>query len=508
MREVGADRLRQAPVKSPWLLAALVAAPRLLVFPFNENLHGDAIARTWLAHYWLEAPHVIGGFDQGGFQFGPLHLYLLALAEWAWPSLLHAGRVVSLLAGVATALPLHALTRRLFGVDAAVLAVAAFAAWGLHIQCSTTAAGEALNLLLVVAAVERFSAWLEVPRSPPRDALAAALLLNLACATRYDSWLLVPLLVLVAWRERGLGAATWFGAASSAFAAAWLFGNFVDRGNPLYPFGYIDDFHRAWFPAEEATWGRLRYRLICLFFWPGAALLTLTPLVGVPAMVGLVRAWQARRARWLVLIIVTPALLYTFRAVALASFAPLARFTVKELVLALPFTWLGLSPLLGRLGAWRGRALGLGAVACFGWTAFLGWFCVDGEGPAQRSLRPIAPTSRIEARHRVVAQWLQARAGGPGSVVFDTDPRGYDDMVLGYHSGFAYERQVRRRSVLFERRLGSGPVGLLVRFEGGQLEREGRLELSPGRAVLDGVAFEEVAGFAPPIHVYQAASAR
>ena len=88
-------------------MALAVLAPRLIAFFLNENLAGDAIARTWLAHRWLSSPHVITHFSDGGMQFGPLHLYLLALAEVLWPSLLHAGRLVSLIAGALTAWPLY-----------------------------------------------------------------------------------------------------------------------------------------------------------------------------------------------------------------------------------------------------------------------------------------------------------------------------------------------------------------------------------------------------------------
>ena len=67
-------------------LAVAVLAPRLVALFVNENLAGDAIARTWIAHRWLEAPQWMTSFDDGPMQFGPLHLYLLALAELIWPT--------------------------------------------------------------------------------------------------------------------------------------------------------------------------------------------------------------------------------------------------------------------------------------------------------------------------------------------------------------------------------------------------------------------------------------
>jgi hypothetical protein len=505
-----------------WFWLAMVAIPRLLVFPINENLYGDAIARTWLAHLWLSSPHLIGSFDQGGMQFGPLHLYLLAAAEWLWPSLQHAGRLVSLVAGVATAAPLWVMTRRLFGEKAASWALFGLSTWGLHVQCSTTSAGEALNFLFVVWALERLSAWHAEPGR--RDALlGSALLLNLACATRYDSWLLVPLIgVVVGWRSRSARSMIWFGALASTFAVAWLFGNYLDRGTPFYPFTYIDDFHRQWFPSEEATWGRWQYRLICLFFWPGSAVVTLTPLLALGGLWGLVRAWRAGQARWLIAIVAVPTLAYTFRSAVMGSFVPLARFTVKEVGLLLPFIWLGASELFRRWPRLERPLVWVGGASAVMVTAGMGALTVQSQGELAHALRPVSATSTNEPRLMTVARWLASSAGTSsssagtsrlpsdgsagtrGSVVIDEAPSGYEDMIVGYFSGFPYEQQARRRSPWFEQRLSQGRPRFVVRWEGGRLEREGRLNIDGVSAWLDGQAFEEVSGFEPPLHVYRA----
>jgi hypothetical protein len=480
-------------------LLVLVALPRVLVFPFNQNLGGDAIARTWLAHRWLESPHVIGGFDQGAVQFGPLHIYLLALAEWLWPSLLHAGRAMSLLAALASVPPLFFLTQRLFGATAAKWSTVCFAFWGLHVQCSTTAASESLSLLLVLVVVERFACWVETGERVAL--LTCALVLNLACATRYDVWLLVPLMVVAAWwRSRSAVIAGVFAVASSAFAVGWMFGNVVDRGDPLYPFRFIDDFHRAWFPTEEATWGRTTYRLICLGFWPGTALATLTPPVAIAGFLGVVRAWRAGIARWLVVLIVVPTVLYTVRSSLLGSFAPLARFTIKEVALLLPFVWFGAQPLL----AWRwGKsvvAASAAGVVC--WCIGLGAFCFRSTGTWQNSLRPIAATSTLEVRLAALSVELERRASSTATVVLDEDPRGYDDLILSYFSGFSYEHQARRRSPLFETRLRSGPPRVVVIFAGGRLEKESRFH-DGSAPTFDSAPLREVAVGSRSIRLYE-----
>lgn len=449
--------------RAGWLAVA-VLAPRLVALFVNENLAGDAIARTWIAHRWLEAPHLMTSFDDGAMQFGPLHLYGLALAELIWPSLLHAGRVFSLLVGSLTAWPLSVFTARRFGSSAATFAVLGFAFWGLHVQCSTTSASEALNLLLVMSAVALFDhggrgAWWGV--------IAA---LNLACATRYDSWLLVPMLAAAElWRSRSLLKAVIFGAASSAFAIFWLIGNQLGQGDALYPIQFIDQFHRAWWPREAALWGEGRYRLICLLFWPGAAVLMLTPFVTAAGTVGLVRAWRERaELRWLVLLIVVTAALYTFRSAVTSSFAPLARFTMKEALFLLPLAGWGLAE--------RPRLARASVVLAAAWCLGLGLYCYEPGSSWSYTFRSIAATSRLEPSLRASVDWLQAHAAPRGGLLIaDEDPREFDDLIISYFSGLSFDDQLRRRNRRYEEYLGSRSPRWLMLFEGGRMLRSGEV---------------------------------
>ncbi len=481
----------------PWLV--LAALPRVLAFFLTENVYGDAVVRTWLGYMWVQSPHVIASFDQGGYQFGPLHLYLIGLATLLpWP-MADSGRLVSLLTGVLTAWPLLALTANLFGARAAKLTGVAFAFWGLHIQFSTTASGEALNLLLVLACLCWFERWFVTQQRV--WLLASALVLNLACAARYDSWLFVPLLTIaVWWPKRSVRDAALFGACSMAFAAPWMFGNLIDRGSPLYPFIYIDEFHRQWYPSEQAIWGT-SYKWITLFFWPGAALVTLTPLVAVFAAVGCRRAWRAMPAtRWLIVLILLPTALYTLRSTVLSSFVPLARFTAKEVALLLPFVGVGAQTLLDRLNPRISRAILVVTVFCaVAWPSWLGWFTFRTRGSLQSTLRAISPVTTNTVELVQVAKWLSARANDGSVLIVDSDPRGYDDLQLGFYSGFPFERLARLRSPLFERRLSDGPARWLVRFEGGGLDTSGQF----AAGVFRGMSFSEVGTFAAPVHVYE-----
>ena len=126
----------------------------LALFPFAENKHGDAPMRALIAER-MDLEPASAAVPRTYCQFGPLHTTLMrpfiALDRFAPRST----RYLSLLAGIAVFFPFLAFARRLVGQAHAELAAFALAVSPLHLQASTTAASEALYLLLWVGALER-----------------------------------------------------------------------------------------------------------------------------------------------------------------------------------------------------------------------------------------------------------------------------------------------------------------------------------------------------------------
>ncbi len=163
-----------------------VALPRLALLPFNENVYGDAIPRTEMAERWMTHPHLMTAFGDGAGQYGPLHLYLVGLTT-IFVDREMAGRLLSLLCGVLTVLPLYKLSRHVSGWQAGLVACLALAAWGLHVQFSTTAASESVALLFMLSGLAAFAAAIDT--GALRSLLWAAGWLTLAEAVRYDAWM-------------------------------------------------------------------------------------------------------------------------------------------------------------------------------------------------------------------------------------------------------------------------------------------------------------------------------
>jgi hypothetical protein len=486
------------------LVAALV--PRLVVFPVNENLYGDAVVRTELAERWVNAPHFIRSFQDGAMQFGPLHLYLVGAALKVVERE-HAGRAVSLLFGVLSVVPLFALTRRFFGWRAGVWACLAFSVWGMHLQMSTTAGSEAVALFFMLSVFALFGQALDESRFGPL--FGAAVVLNLACALRYDAWMYIPLLAVVAlpWRQdkvAGMTMAVTFGLMCLPFPLMWMQGNELAHGDPFYPIKYIDEFHQSWVASSGGN-GSWFLRAQGLGFWPGAALVTLTPGVALLGLTGMVKTWRERpELRWLVLAALVPTAYYTFRAAVLVDFMPLGRFTVTQLVLLLPFIAVGFAACVRAWGERAGRLVAGGSIAlAVAMPVAMGVFTFRADGGLHDSLRPVSPTSTNPQPLMRAARFIEAEVTEKGkALALDMDDR-YWDLQLAFFTGLPDERLVRMRWSEFRQRLEKVRPEYLVRLDGGALTREPWVKLEGRTLTVGDVTYEEVEGFAELAHVYR-----
>lgn len=452
------------------LLLAFALAVRLAVFPFVTNVWGDSVARTWLAFDWAAHPHVPTSFRDGVLQFGPLHIVLVGIAGLVAPEATAGGRIVSLIVGVASIVPLMALARRWFGERAAVVAALVVALWGMHVQCSTTAASEALCLFLVLSAIERIEAG--VATGKPGAFALAGLATTLACATRYNLWLWAPCFALrVLFGTRRLAPTLVFSALAASFPLLWMAGNWRATGDPLFPLHDIDAFHRAWFASEKGFWGAGRQLGIELGFWPGLALISLSPLVGLAGFDGAFGAVRQRhRSTWVVALAGGTLAYYTVRAVLLSSFVPLARFAVDELALLCLFVEPGAAAIAQRFRIAAPKLLRVVIASHALWSVALGAFTVFSSNWLAESFLPISPCSRnLRRLEPAIAELRRLTASGDGLLVIDADPDGYDDLPLAYESGLPRSRIACFRDPKFEESLKHGTPRWLLRFEGGTL---------------------------------------
>src|SRR6185436_18909104 len=126
---------------------------------------------------------------------------------------------------------------------------------------------------------------------------------------------------------------------------------------------------------------------------------------------------------------------------------PLARFTVCQVALLLPFVGPGFEALFRHGSARTRRVFSIAAIAmAVALPAAIGWFTFRRDGKWEDSLRPVSPTSTNPVALMKVARFLKAEAD---SAILDKDP-GYRDIQIGYFSGLPASKLARYRHENFE----------------------------------------------------------
>ena len=117
------------------------------------------------------------------------------------------------------------------------------------------------------------------------------------------------------------------------------------------------------------------------------------------------------------------------------------------------------------------------------------------------SLRPVSPVSTNPPAVMQVAQWLKAQvAPVGGSAVLDIDPN-YWDLQIAFFSGLPDTQLSRIRWDIFRKQLAQQRPGVMVRRDGGELEKQPDFLQQGDTVSFDGDGWEEVPGFQSPWHV-------
>jgi hypothetical protein len=425
------------------LVLALVV--RAALFPFAENKHGDAPMRALIAERLTLEP--TAAFDPRAYcQFGPLHPTLLRAFIALDPdgNVPRSSRALSLLAGLLVFVPFARLATRLVGARRAELAALGLVFSPLHLQASTTAASEALYLLLFVGMLERLVAALAEPAPRARAFVVAGALASAAALTRYDAWFSIPAAAVAAWLARPpLAPAARrlashlavFLAVAATLPAAWVAWSAAKTGEAFFFARYISGDHAQLAATAVARFGPLVARLRQLGIWALAFMAAMTPLLALAAAL----AWRVRArlelARPALRVVLAaglaPIALYLAQGLLRLRFEPLPRFALVPGALLLPLA-AAVVP-RARLAAAR-LAVPLAGLA-FSVVAFA-VASAGTRGPTGRlwgGAESMGALTRLDGEDRALASYLRAHRAPHERVMLE--PLTFAEIAIAEEAG-------------------------------------------------------------------------
>ena len=425
-----------------WIVG-LALGVRLALFPFADNKQGDAPMRALIAERLNSEPGAAAD-PRTYCQFGPLHTTLMRPFLALDGDGRRASRLLSLLAGMLTFVPFLRLGRRLVGAPAAEVAAFALAVSPLHIQLSTTAASEALYLLLVTAALERLLAGID-DQGTLGGILVAGALASLAAVTRYDAWLMWPAVAVAAAmvapaarRRAVLARLAVFLALAALLPLGWMIWSGAAAGDPIFFAHYISDDHARLGGAAAARYGAAVARARQIGIWILAFAAAMTP----PLLWGAARAlasWRALAPAAIVVVVaaLAPPLGYLADGLITLRFEPLARFALLPGALLLP---LAARQLLAAVDLSRARRW-IAASALAGGAAVLlvAW---TGRPRIWSGAESLGPLTRLDAEDRRLAALLRDQRRPDESIMIDPVALSFTDIAITHASGTPAARSV------------------------------------------------------------------
>jgi 4-amino-4-deoxy-L-arabinose transferase-like glycosyltransferase len=417
------------------LLALIV---RAAVFPFADNKHSDAPMRALIAEHIAQDP-AAGTNPRTYCQFGPLHMMLMAPFVALDHDLRRSSRELSLLAGMLTFLPFMRLARRLVGEAPAELAGIGLAASPLHVQASTTAASEALYLLLFVAMLDRLVRCLDDDAAPLGGYAVAGALASLGAVTRYDAWIALPATLAAAWlfargpagparKKRACGLAL-FAVTAALLPAAWVVWSALRTDDALFFFHYISKDHAQLAATALSRFGAVLGRARQIGIWALAFTASMTPWLAFVALRSS-RAIAARAsgsARVVLVAALAPIALYLAQGLGRLSFEPLPRFAIVPGALLLPFAAAFVAR--ERLAAARVLVPALGAG--FAFAAFV--IACAGHPRIWGGAESMGALTRLDGEDRALAAHLRAHRAPHERVMIE--PFAFNEIGIAAAAG-------------------------------------------------------------------------
>jgi len=286
------------------LLSARLGLQAFLYHSGFESLTADEFAWTVLAARWAQSPYAAWSG-----KWLPFQTYVIGTALRLRWDLFYIPRAIVILLGAVSIVLMYQLTSRLFEsrktglVSAVLLAVNPVHAW-----LSSTPLAEMPQMTLILASMLSFVLYLK--RKRKRYIYVGAFALALASGFRYESWMfsivfslyLIGEGILQLWRKDAsikesltlitVAFIPWM------FPAAWILGNYIEIGDPLYFITAKKLYKLTWYGPNRS------------YIYYLQTFLKIDPYVTVSGILGLVICLlhyrQSRPIQWYVATAVIP----------------------------------------------------------------------------------------------------------------------------------------------------------------------------------------------------------
>ncbi len=223
-------------------LFVLAFAVRTVFMLMSDNFfNGDSGARLYMSYIWSVQPTFFMGFD-----WLPLHFYLMGAAIRLTGDVVWAPRMVGVLLGALTIIPFYYLVKRYFGIFIAVLSAVLFVMKPMHINLSVVTLSEVPFAFFIISAAALFAAFDQNPEKRGKLYMSA-LFLACACFIRFEGWLYCALFFAVLlYKRESFSTLMRYGLLLAVAPCIVLVYSWLGTGDPFRGVSFSDYEVRQW----------------------------------------------------------------------------------------------------------------------------------------------------------------------------------------------------------------------------------------------------------------------
>ena len=204
------------------------------LFLSDNYFNGDTGTRLYMSFEWAKDPAIFEGYD-----WLPLHFYLLGTAIAVFHDTVWAPRVLTLLLGTLSMVPFYFLVKRIFGISTAVISTSVFALLPAHILLSVITLSEAPFLLFLLLSAFFIFRYLQFQRQ--QHFYLAVIFISCINFIRFEGWLFTMLFVFILFFNGiPLRKIIRFVLYIAIIPGYVMFRSFLQTGNPLRGLLYSD----------------------------------------------------------------------------------------------------------------------------------------------------------------------------------------------------------------------------------------------------------------------------
>lgn len=310
-----------------------VLAVRLIILPWSQTVHADAVSRVFLALDWLAHPHYIAN----GY-WGPLHHYLTALALWILPDWVIAPKVLNILFASLSVFPLYWFTKNVFGNRQGAVSVSLIYGFSpIVMHTSFQALADVSYAFFVLCSMCFLSEGLK-QNGKIIYAIFGGLAITLAAATRYESWVIIAAFTLVGVLNKQWKFTAVFWSIAMLFPVSWMVGNHIEYGDFLYSITQNDIGNIEKQGVNDNVDDILRMRRVV--FFPFSFMVNVSPVAVILILIAIISSiWRKSISKtqliWLVPFLILATIF--LQKVYVGTLMMQHRFIITWIILLLPF---------------------------------------------------------------------------------------------------------------------------------------------------------------------------